>query len=154
MPSGGNATTSLSPVFSLLPLSLHPEAVGALQIQALTPNFHKRRPSGSDLIYGWKRRKIILTDAQKVLSLSFFFPWLFWWMLEKFKEREDSISLWALYSPNTLPTSACSSLRFAGVGAVREKICFSALVPLDMPSWEVAGHNCCDIMVVTRNVRT
>ena len=92
MPSGENATASLSPVFSLLPLSLYPGAVGALQIQVLTPNFHKRRPQGFALIYVWKRRKIILT-AQKALSLSFFFPWLSWWILEKFKEREDSISL-------------------------------------------------------------
>ena len=79
MPSGGNAAASLSPLFSLLPLSLHPGAVGALQVQALTPSFHKRGPPGSDLVYMWKGRRLILTDARKALiidylSSSFDFP--------------------------------------------------------------------------------
>lgn len=115
-PSGGNATAYLRPIFSLLPLSLHPGAVGALKIQALTPNFHKRRSSGSDLIYVWKSRKMILTDAQKALSLSFFFPWLSWWISEKFKERGEYIF----------------------VSFVSSKIPFPPLpvLPLGWPGWE------------------
>lgn len=115
MPSGGNAAASLSPFFSLLPLSLHPGAVGALQIQALTPSFHKRGPPGWLSLYvEGKENDSDRCPESPYHWLPFFLPWLSWWIL--FKERGYPFFV-SLDSPKDLPP-------------------FCPVLPLGWPGWE------------------